>query len=136
MKKITAQKTCRISGEPLKELFTLGELYLSDFLGKEENNPEYKIELKLSLAPKSGLVQLAHNIPGDVMYRKYWYKSSTNATMTKELQSLAHLAEGLARWKKGDLFLDIGCNDGTLLSFVSKDLIRVGFDPNDYKKES
>ena len=134
--KIIEQKICRISGEPLKELFTLGELYLSDFLGKDEKYQYNKVELKLCLAPKSGLVQLAHTTPSDVMYRKYWYKSGTNQTMTKELEEIATLAQKYAHLKKGDVFIDIGCNDGTLLKFLDKNLIRIGFDPNNFKKES
>lgn len=134
--KIVERKTCRISGEPLVELFTLGKLHVSDFLPKDEKPHFEKVELKLCLAPKSGLVQLAHTTPADIMYRKYWYKSGTNATMTQELQEIAALTQKIVRWKKGDVFVDIGCNDGTLLKFLSKDLIRVGFDPNDYKTES
>lgn len=134
--KIKEQKTCRISGEPLVSLFTLGELDVSDFLPKDENPHFDKVELKLCLAPKSGLVQLAHTTPADVMYRKYWYKSGTNLTMTRELEDIANLVHKIVRWKKGDVLIDIGCNDGTLLKFVNKDLIRIGFDPNDYKAES
>lgn len=135
-KAIKEQKKCRISGEPLTPLFTLGELNVSDFLPKDENPHFEKVELKLCLAPKSGLVQLAHTTPSDVMYRKYWYKSGTNATMTKELEEIAYLTQKITSWKKGDIYIDIGCNDGTLLKFVSKDFIRIGFDPNDYKEES
>lgn len=134
--KIKERTTCRISGERVSPLFTLGKLYLSDFIEKEET-PHYEpVELKMCLAPKSGLVQLAHTTPGDVMYRKYWYKSGTNATMTNELMSIAKKAQELVRLKTGDVFLDIGCNDGTLLSFVEKNIVRIGFDPNDFKSES
>ena len=128
---VAPRTTCRISGEPLVPLFTLGELYLSDFLPPEEKQkgPEAKVELKMMLAPKSGLVQLAHTAPSDEMYRRYWYRSGTNATMTKELKGIAEKAVELARPKAGDVWVDIGCNDGTLLSFVPKEVTRVGFDP-------
>jgi len=134
--KIKERNKCRISGEKLIPLFTLGNLYLSDFIQPEEN-PHYEpVGLKMCLAPKSGLVQLAHTVPGDVMYRKYWYKSGTNATMTNELMNIAKRANELMNLKPGDVFLDIGCNDGTLLSFVDKSIVRIGFDPNDFKAES
>jgi hypothetical protein len=70
------------------------------------------------------------------MYRKYWYKSGTNATMTSELMNIAKRAQELMRLQADDVFLDIGCNDGTLLSFVDKSIVRIGFDPNDFKVES
>jgi len=133
---IPEQKKCRISGEPLVPLFSLGKLYVSDFLPKNESSHFDTVELKLCLAKKSGLVQLAHTTPADIMYRKYWYKSGTNATMTKELEEIASLTQKLVKTKKGDVFVDIGCNDGTLLKFLDKDLSRIGFDPNDYKEES
>ncbi|PJE51039.1 MAG: hypothetical protein COV29_02070 [Candidatus Yanofskybacteria bacterium CG10_big_fil_rev_8_21_14_0_10_36_16] len=137
-KKTIERNTCRISGEKLVDLFSLGKTYVSDFL-KPETKPKLPpIELKMCLAPKSGLVQLSHTAPTDEMYREYWYKSGTNATMTKELEEIATTAQRLAKTKKGDVFVDIGCNDGTLLKFIDKDLIRVGFDPakNGYKKLS
>lgn len=131
-----ARERCRISGEKLIPLFSLNALYLSDFIEHEET-PKYEpVELGLSLAPKSGLVQLQHTVPSDVLYRKYWYKSGTNATMTNELMGIAKKAQEVMHLKEGDVFLDIGCNDGTLFRFVEKHIIRIGFDPNDFKAES
>ncbi|CAN5153622.1 class I SAM-dependent methyltransferase [soil metagenome] len=128
--------TCRISKEKTIPLFSLGKLYLSDFIHSSENPAYEPVELEMRLAPKSGLVQLAHTVPGDIMYRKYWYKSGTNATMTNELMSIAKHAQALMNLESEDIFLDIGCNDGTLLSFVEKNITRIGFDPNDFKVES
>jgi len=140
MKKITngvpERKTCRISGEKLIPLFSLGQLFLSDFVAPDASPQQKKVELKLCLAPKSGLVQLAHTAPFDDLYRNYWYRSGTNATMKNELQQIAESTQKLVRAQKGDMIVDIGCNDGTLLSFVNTDMVRVGFDPNNYKKES
>lgn len=134
--KIKKKETCRISGEKTIPLFSLGKLYLSDFIERHEN-PKYEpVELEMRLAPKSGLVQLAHTVPGDVMYRKYWYKSGTNMTMTNELMGIAKKTQELVPLEDGDVFLDIGCNDGTLLKFVEPRLVRVGFDPNDFSSES
>jgi hypothetical protein len=134
--RVKKRETCRISGEKTIPLFSLGELYLSDFIELHETPKYIPVELEMRLAPKSGLVQLTHTVPGDIMYRKYWYKSGTNATMTNELMSIAKRAQELARTKPGDIFVDIGSNDGTLFSFVEKNITRIGFDPNDFKTES
>lgn len=134
--KENARDSCRISGEKLIPLFSLGTLYLSDFIEQRET-PKYEpVELSLSLAPTSGLVQLQHTVPSDILYRKYWYKSGTNTTMTHELMGIAKKAQEMMHLKEGDVFLDIGCNDGTLFRFVDKNIIRIGFDPNDFKSES
>ena len=134
--KVKARTTCRISGEKLVPLFSLGRLYLSDFIEHKETPTYEPVELDLSLAPTSGLVQLQHTVPSDILYRKYWYKSGTNATMTNELMGIAKKAQEMMSLKEGDVFLDIGCNDGTLFRFVEKNLVRIGFDPNDFKTES
>ncbi len=127
-----------MSGEKLRPLFSLGKTYISDFISPDKNPHLPPIDLKLCLAPKSGLVQLAHTAPSDEMYRHYWYRSGTNATMTKELEQIAQLTQDLIKTKPGDMFIDVGCNDGTLLSFIDPKLIRIGFDPakNDYKELS
>jgi hypothetical protein len=128
---VPERTTCRVSGEPLVPLFTLGKLFISDFIPPDEakKGDDAKVELKMMLAPESGLVQLAHTAPSDDMYRRYWYRSGTNATMKKELEAIAARARELARPAAGDVWVDIGCNDGTLLSFVPKEVTRVGFDP-------
>lgn len=133
---IKERKVCRVSGEKLVPLFSLGELYLSDFLKKDEEITYPPVELKMMLAPKSGLVQLAHTVPGDEMYRKYWYKSGISNTMTNELKGIAERGGSMVHVKSGDIWVDIGCNDGTLFRFVHKHFIKVGFDPNDFSSES
>jgi hypothetical protein len=137
-RQVPKRTTCRVSGEKLVDLFSLGKLHLSDFIAKSSDPKQEKVELKLCLAPKSGLVQLAHTPPPDAMYRQYWYRAGISDTMRKELEQIATSTMSLANMRPGDVFVDIGCNDGTMFSFVDKDLIRVGFDPakNNYATES
>jgi hypothetical protein len=110
-------------------LFSLGTLHLSDFLDPDERPRTDAVELKLMLAPQSGLVQLAHTADFDAMYRRYWYRSGTNATMRSELEDIARRASKLMRTSAGDVWVDIGCNDGTLLSNIDPRVTRIGFDP-------
>jgi NDP-4-keto-2,6-dideoxyhexose 3-C-methyltransferase len=132
------RSTCRISDEPLIPLFTLGELHISDFIDHDIEPRLEQVELKLMLAPKSGLIQLAHTADFDAMYREYWYRSGTNVTMRNELREIAEKATKTIRPVSGDVWLDIGCNDGTLLSYVDPTITRVGFDPalNTFLEES
>jgi len=121
--------TCRVSGEPLVELFSLGDVYVSDFIPQDSSPRLEKIPLKMMLAPKSGLVQLADTTSFDDMYRHYWYRSGTNESMVEELRQIADSTSKMMRLKAGDVFVDIACNDGTLLSFIDPQVKRVGFDP-------
>jgi SAM-dependent methyltransferase len=51
--------------------------------------------------------------------------------MRDHLAGIAHTAEELAVLKAGDLVLDIGCNDGTLLkSYRTEGIKRLGIDPS------
>ena len=138
MKKVIKRSNCRISNEKLVDLFSLGSIYVSDFLRPDDKPKIAPTELGLCLAPKSGLVQLSHTAPMDTMYREYWYRSGTNATMTRELGQIARSTQDLIKTQSGDIFIDIGCNDGTLLSFLDKGLIRIGFDPakNEFRELS
>ena len=110
-------------------LFSLGEMYVSDFIVRNTKPRTPKAGLGLAIAPKSGLVQLTKTVPSDIMYRHYWYLSGTNEKMRRELQMIARAASRLTQLEKGDVWIDIGCNDGTLLSFLDKEIIRVGYDP-------
>ncbi|HVI42030.1 MAG TPA: class I SAM-dependent methyltransferase [Anaerovoracaceae bacterium] len=121
----------------MKELFTLGELYVSDFIKAEETPRADKIEMKLMLAD-NGLVRLEKSAPLNAMYGRYWYRSGTNSSMKQELKDIVDSILKVKTLKENDVWLDIACNDGTMLSFVPKNLIRIGIDPveDSYKKES
>src|SRR3989338_8864328 len=137
-KKVLKRTTCRISNERLVPLFSLGKLHLSDFILANSKVEKDKVELKVCLAPKSGLVQLAHTASLDDMYRQYWYRAGISNTMRNELQQIAISTQSLIKIGPGDLFVDIGCNDGTMFSYVHPSVIRIGFDPakNGYAVES
>ncbi|MBN2459189.1 methyltransferase domain-containing protein [Candidatus Woesearchaeota archaeon] len=115
----------------MKELFTLGNLYVSDFLKEGEQPRGGRSELKLVLDEDLGAVRLEKPAPPQDMYGKYWYRSGTNATMTNELKSIAENIIGLMKLNKGDLWLDIACNDGTMFRFIPKDIVKIGIDPAD-----
>jgi len=82
-----------------------------------------------------GLVQLRHTVPGAILYRSYWYRSGVNTTMTHNLHQIAAQAEEMVKLRPGDLVIDIGCNDGTLLDgYRASDLRYLGFDPSDVSR--
>ena len=114
-----------------KELFSLGGIYVSDFIkdGEEPRGP--KSPLTLVLEEETGAVRLTEVPDSDSMYGQYWYRSGINATMTKELGEIVKSCTEAVKLKDGDVWLDIACNDGTLLKQVPKNVIKVGCDPAD-----
>jgi hypothetical protein len=124
----TERHTSRISDDQLVELFSLGDLFISDFVD-DISPPPTKVPLTLALDRKSGLLQLKHTAPSGVMYDQYWYRSGMNRTMTEELRGITQKAVSLIKCEKGDTVIDIGCNDGTLLKFYGNSFYKVGFEP-------
>jgi SAM-dependent methyltransferase len=82
-----------------------------------------------------GLLQMEYTVPPEVLYSVYWYRSGTNATMRNHLAGIATEAAALLD-KKGARVLDIGCNDGTLLTAYPKDFVKLGIDPSDLASEA
>ena len=115
----------------MKELFTLGDLYVSDFIAEGEPPRGGQVEMKLVWDEARNAPRLEKITPPEFMYGQYWYRSGTNSTMTNELAGIVESVKSVYKLKDGSVWLDIACNDGTLLSFVPKTCQRVGIDPVD-----
>jgi hypothetical protein len=121
---------CKLSGKPLTEVINLGDLYVSNFCKTIDNNAP-RAPLRIGIGEESGLLQLMDPVERSPLYQQYWYRSGTNATMTRQLNDVVTAFREWVRLKDGDVTLDIGCNDGTLMSLLPKnlDLFRIGIDP-------
>jgi len=64
------------------------------------------------------------------MYRQYWYKSSLNQSMVEALRSVVDSIKSRVVLETGDVVVDIGCNDGTMLSMFPEDVFKIGYDPS------
>lgn len=121
----------------MTELFSLGEMYVSDFLLPDQAPRHPKISMDLVMDHR-GTMKLNQTAPKETMWGKYWYRSSINLTMRNELKSIVSSILPITNLKENDLWIDIACNDGCLLSNIPKNLIRIGVDPADdsYRLES
>lgn len=124
---------CRICGSRvLRTVLDLGRLAVSDFTHDAE---PYYAPLVLALCDPDeggcGFVQLRHKaLDQSLLYRRYWYRSGINEFMRTALADIAASAERALALASGDVVLDIGANDGTLLrSYSRQDFIRVAFEP-------
>ncbi len=121
---------CRIcSSDKLEELFSLGNFYLSTFVNKEGDNIG-RAPLDLYWCNNCTLVQLKHTAPQELMYSgHYWYRSGLNKVIVNDLEEITKEAMNMVPLQDSDIILDIGANDGTLLSFYPKKCIKVGCEP-------
>jgi SAM-dependent methyltransferase len=111
------------------KLFSLGELYVSDFINVDEDARAGKHDMTLVIDERYGAARLEKCTPIHSMFGKYWYRSGTNLTMTNELHSIVDSITTVHKLKDNDLWLDIACNDGTLLKAVPNNIQKLGIDP-------
>ncbi|MBI1936249.1 methyltransferase domain-containing protein [Candidatus Woesearchaeota archaeon] len=128
---IIARKTCRVCGfDRLEPVFSIGMQYVNNFVKREGIGKGIKAPLELVLCNNCSLLQLRHTAPQELMYaRFYWYRSGVTDTMKRALKEIVDTVSKMANLGKGDVALDIGANDGTLLSFYGKGITRVGCEP-------
>ena len=139
-------RTCRICGNPnLVPVVDLGNQALSSvFPSPDAPDPSLSplelIRCDNSSQPEAcGLVQLRHTADLEEMYgTTYGYFSSISPTMVSHLTRKVDDLVAYVKPNPGDIELDIGCNDGTLLNHFGADsgLIRLGIDPSAEKFRS
>lgn len=131
-------KRCRICGNTdLIPVLDLGLHSLSGIFPKKEDPDPIDAPLTLlkcndeNNSNVCGLLQLKHNVPGELMYlNNYGYRSGINRTMTNHLKGIADEIKSKVSLSQGDVILDIGSNDATLLKFFDGlRLNRIGIDP-------
>jgi hypothetical protein len=128
-------KQCRICGSKnLVPILSLGEQYAVGFLDDpKEKTIKAPLDLVLCNVKNGGcgLLQLKHTLDHDILYRKYWYKSGISTTMVTALGDIVSSAEKIIKLSAGDIVIDIGSNDGTLLrQYKTRGVQTVGFEPS------
>ena len=131
---------CRICGNPhLKPIVDLNDQPLSSVFPKPGAPDPSISQLQLvrcdveARADSCGLVQLLHTAELSEMYgTTYGYYSAISPTMVSHLESKVRALVEFAKPTAGDVVLDIGCNDGTLLNAYGAQagLTRIGMDPS------
>lgn len=121
-------KNCRVCGSPLKEVIDLGLQHVVDFVPKVEDGL-LRVPLKLARCKGCSLVQLRHSVNQDRLFKKFWYKSSTNEQMLASLKEIVERAKNVVMLHRNDTVLDIGANDGGLLDFYHAGIKTVAVDP-------
>ncbi len=131
---IIEHDSCRVCcKKKLQPIISLGEQYIVNFI-ESQSSDGIKARLDLELCNEKdggcGLLQLKHTVPGELLYRNFWYKSGVNQSMRDALKNITDKIEEKITLNSKDIVVDIGANDGTLLrSYNNKNLTLVGFEP-------
>lgn len=134
---------CRICGQrDLHPIINLGSQTLTGIFPRTKDQKITSGPLELVRCNNEtnkdacGLLQLRHSYDLVELYgQDYGYRSGLNQSMLAHLRGIVQNIESLANLKSDDFILDIGSNDGSLLSFYpeTKGLNLVGIDPTGVK---
>jgi SAM-dependent methyltransferase len=128
-----SKEPCIVCGErAVVEFLDLGATALANkFLSADElSSPEPSYPLRVGFCRGCGHVQLMDIVPPAAMFEDYLYMSSASDTLKAHLYELSDVVVERRNLGPGDLVIDIGCNDGTLLSGFRRHGVRVlGVDP-------
>ena len=120
MKNFKYIKKCQVSGsKKLKKILSLGSIPFVNDTHKINSNNLMTISAPLELyyCPTSKLVQLNIEVDKKILFPKsYPYTSSTTKILRENFSRLRNQIDKNNFLKKNDLIIDIGSNDGNLLS--------------------
>ena len=116
----------------VEQFLDLGETALANKFVAEaelaEREPTYP--LRVGFCHGCRHVQLTEAVPPEAMFEDYLYISSASDTLAAHLYDLSDTMTGRRCLGRSDLVIDIGCNDGTLLSGFARHGVRtLGVDP-------
>jgi len=127
---------CQITGScDLFEIIDLGHQAPCDALRSKEmlDQPETTYPLRLMHCPESGLAQLDYVVDGrEIYYAGYPYRSGISKPLVAYQQAFADEVVERFGPDAGAAVVDIGSNDGTLLSGFMRHRLKVlGIEPTD-----
>lgn len=123
---------CRSCQNNIIPVINLGSVPLAGgFIKKIDNISSEKFyPLELFFCSKCYLLQTNNVINKDLLFKEYYYHSSAIKTLVKHFESSADYLTKLLPDTNKKFIVEIGCNDGELISILSKKGFRVlGVDP-------
>ncbi len=130
--KISNKKKCILcSLKMVKSMINFGNTPLANNLIKNlKNKKQKKYPLVLGKCMSCEHIQLSYLPNPKLMFKNYLYLSSASSTLTNHLKKIPLDLNKIISLKKNDLVIDVGSNDGTLLSGYQKPrLIKIGIEP-------
>ena len=132
-------ENCQIcNSKKLHSILDLGHQPLCDSLLTKNmlNEPENTYPLRMIWCEECSLVQIDYCVDGSLVYHpNYPYKSGVTKELVEYQSGISTSLTSKYNLQKGDLVVDIGSNDGTLLSGFKKNQINVlGIEPTNIAK--
>ncbi len=131
---------CQITGSKnLFEAIDLGFQPSAGALLTEEglSRPETQYSLRLMICPESGLGQLDHVVDSRLLFSatNYMYQTGISKPLCEHLKLLTEGITKDLKLPKGSFCVDVGSNDGTLLTFFrDQGMKTLGIEPTNMAK--
>ena len=124
-------QNCRIcKGNKMNNVISLGEQYITSRFPTYGDFSTPKTEINLALCSECGLLQLQDTVNSCELYEyEYGYRSGISNTMKAHLKQYQEEILSIATVNPGDVVVDIGSNDSTMLQLYSDNVKRIGVDP-------
>jgi len=131
--KINHCRICKTS--EFDSIIELGEQAYTGTFPKSKTEKVPTGPLSLVKCKKCDLVQLAHSFDLSQLYgHNYGYRSGLNQSMVAHLKNRTTKLQQFVKLTPGDMIVDIGSNDSTLLrSYDRQDMLFLGIDPSGVK---
>lgn len=127
------RRDCRFcQGRNLTKILDFGQVPLAGgFLRIEDFAQEKFYPLELNFCNDCTLVQVSNVVPAEVLFKNYFYFSSSIKTLVTHLADFAsEVRERFLRDVKDPSVFELGCNDGVMLKpFAQQGVRAVGVDP-------
>jgi SAM-dependent methyltransferase len=134
---LTVRQTCRLCGSPrIVCSVALAQVPIVSpnvgTAGDDGGEPISRLVAPLDnyLCQDCGLNQLVHVVDPSLIYRRYLYRTSVSLGLAAHFATLSQTVMSRAALRPGDLVVEFGSNDGTLLRCFRDAGLRVqGIDP-------
>ena len=122
---------CRIcKDDKLVDVISLGDQFITSRFPKYGDFSTPKTKITLCMCKTCGLIQLRETTDSSELYEyEYGYRSGISNTMRDHLKKYQEEIVSKVQLEIGDIIVDIGSNDSTMLQYYSSDLRRIGVDP-------
>jgi SAM-dependent methyltransferase len=121
---MTIRKTCRLCGSPriVRSIPLASVPIVSPNVGTEADETGRRLTRVVApldnyLCQECGLIQLVHVVDPSLIYRNYLYRTAVSLGLAEHFRGLAQAVIARAELRPGELVVEFGSNDGTLLSF-------------------
>ena len=124
---------CRLClSDRIATVIDLGYVPLAGAFHKKNssNTPELSYPLTLGFCEECLTLQTLVVVEADSMFQNYYYRSSSINTLVTHFETISILVNEVLKNKGKSFVVEIGCNDGSLISSLrEKKINAVGIDP-------